>query len=350
MRFYFSRLVKKYTRLMHWRTHSLVLNFRGYLLLTALLMIAICLFKPEATYPKRVYDWYIVVDITQSMNVRDYTLNERAISRIEFTKAALRKGLRELPCGSHVALGMFTERNTLNVAKPVEVCSHYSALDQTIAVMDWRMAWAADSFIAHGLYNAIEQAPKLGKQTRVMFITDGHQAPPANPKYMPTFAGKPGVIKGIILGSGKPALSQIPKLDDKNDISGYWDQEEVLRYGNFGMAETLSVLAMEQGQHDRNSGHGASSEVLSTAHLSGLNEENLKNLAKQTGLEYQKLADIKQLEDVFTQANMSTDRTASNDLRPWLAIPSLLLILAFILSSAAVLPMFIKNNKLFSKY
>ncbi len=324
-----------------------VFNIRGYILLSAVVLLLICLFKPVAILPKSVYDWYIILDITQSMNVRDYTLHNKGISRLEFSKAALRKGLRELPCGSRVALGMFTERNALNIAHPVEVCAHYSALDQVIAKMDWRMAWAADSFIAHGVYSAIEQAPRLSSQTRVLFISDGQQAPPANPKYMPAFAGKAGSVKGFILGAGKTTPSQIPKLDDRNEIEGYWDQEDVLRYGSFGMAETLSALAMEQGQHDRNSGHGASSEILSTANLSALDEANLKKLAKETGLEYQKFTDITQLEDVLTQRNMSTYRSSSTDLRPFLAIPSLIIILAFILSSLAVTSTLIKKLKQF---
>ena len=299
--------------------------------------------------PTAVYDWYVVLDITQSMNVRDYTANNHNVSRLEFIKAELRKGLRALPCGSKVALGMFTERNALNIVRPVEVCAHYSALDQTISKMDWRMAWAADSFIAHGVYSAIEQTPKLGEHTRVLFITDGQQAPPANPKYMPSFAGKAGQVKGIILGAGKTTPSQIPKLDDRNEVAGYWDQEEVLRYGSFGMAETLSALAMEQGQQDRNSGHGAGSEILSTAHLSGLDEKNLKNLAKQTGLVYQKLADNTQLGDVLTQNNMSTYRNTRSDLRPWLAIPSFILILIFIVSSLVVSGTLAKKLRYFKK-
>lgn len=326
-----------------------VFNIRGYVLLSAILLLLVCLFKPVAVLPTAVYDWYVVLDITQSMNVRDYTANNHNVSRLEFIKAELRKGLRALPCGSKVALGMFTERNALNIVRPVEVCTHYSALDQTISKMDWRMAWAADSFIAHGVYSAIEQTPKLGEHTRVLFITDGQQAPPANPKYMPSFAGKVGQVKGIILGAGKTTPSQIPKLDDRNEVAGYWDQEEVLRYGSFGMAETLSALAMEQGQQDRNSGHGAGSEILSTAHLSGLDEKNLKNLAKQTGLVYQKLADNTQLGDVLTQNNMSTYRNTRTDLRPWLAIPTFILILIFIVSSLVVSGTLAKKLRYFKK-
>lgn len=306
---------------------------RGHLILLAVILLTLCLFRPQAQLPNRVYDWLVVIDITQSMNVRDYNLNDQGISRLEYAKLTMRNSLRALPCGSHVALGLFTERNTLNIVRPVEVCAHYSSLDQTISRLDWRMAWAADSFIAHGVYSAIEQATKLGKHMRVLMITDGNQAPPANPKYMPSFTGKAGEVKGYLVGSGQLSPSPIPKLDDRGEVEGYWDSEEVLRYGSFGMAETLSVLAMEQGQHDRNAGHGAGASLLSNAHLSGLDEPALKKLAKQTGLGYIKLDNMAQIEAVLTDKQMATRRWANTDLRPWLAIPALLLGLVYVLSA-----------------
>src|SRR5450830_255646 len=241
-----SRYLKVMRGDQHWR-----LDLRGWLLAASLLLLAICLASPHATLPRRVYDWFIVLDITQSMNVRDYVdehNSSRNISRLEFAKQAIRQSLRKLPCGSQVALGLFTERETLNIVRPLEVCAHFSALDQTVSRMDWRMAWAADSFIAHGVYSAIEQAPTLGKHMRVAFISDGNQAPPVNVKYMPAFMGKPGNVQGTIFGAGKAALSPIPKLDEHDNITGYWDQDEVMQFGTFGMADVLSVLAMEGHQ------------------------------------------------------------------------------------------------------
>jgi len=313
-------------------TRHLHIDNRGYLLLATILLLSICLASPHAHMPRRVFDWFIVLDITQSMNVRDYTsesaTGKRSISRLEEAKLAIRQSLRQLPCGSRVALGLFTERDALNIMRPLEVCAHFSALDQTVARMDWRMAWAADSFIGHGVYSAVEQAPKLGKDLRLAFITDGNQAPPVNPRYMPVFPGKPGAVKGYLLGMGKTALSPIPKLDEQDNVSGYWDQEEVMRYGTFGMAEVLSVLAME-GHQDRNAGHSASQSVLSNAHMSGLDETNLQRLSKTTGLEYHRIEHTQQLVQTLTASKMAIWRTADTDLRPWFAIPALLLLVAF---------------------
>lgn len=316
----------KTDRKIDWRKRCLVL---------VLLLLTLILFRPHWRLPNPVYDWYFVVDITQSMNVPDYQLAGKSVSRLQMAKQSIRKTLSALPCGSQVALGMFTERNVVNVVEPVEVCSHFAALDQTVASMDWRMAWAADSFIAHGVYHALEQAPQLGKQVRLMFFTDGQQAPPANPKYMPGFAGKAGAVQGYLVGMGKPTPSKIPKLDEKNAVSGYWEPEEVQRFGNFGMAETLSVLAMEQGQHDRNAGHGPGNTLLENAHLSALDAENLQRLANTTGLHFVRLDHPGQGSDWATGLGMTAWRWADTDLRSWLAYVACVAWMAYLILTFA---------------
>ncbi len=307
---------------------------QALILPAAFLLLTLSLLHPQAVLPSRVSDWFIVIDITQSMNVRDYSLDGRHVSRLEYAKRTVRNALRGLPCGSRVALGMFTERQTLMVVKPLEVCRHYASLDEIVGRMDWRMAWAADSFITHGLFSAIDVSSRLGPDTRLMYITDGHQAPPANPRYMPVFSGKPGRVAGVILGAGKTAQSPIPKLDERNEIGGYWTQEEVMRFGNFGMAETLSVLAMEQGQHDRNAGHGPGNSALSSAHLSGLDEENLRRLSRATGLEYARLEDAGVMRQWMHSHRMATWRKTQVDLRMAFALPGFALILLYFMPPA----------------
>lgn len=303
---------------------------RGRMLLAAIVLLAISLLQPHATLPRRVFDWFMVLDISQSMNVRDMSDQDSAISRLEFSKRAMRQALRNLPCGSRVALGMFTERNTTNITHPLEVCAHFGALDETIARMDWRMAWAADSFIAHGLFSAISQTPKLGKESRLVFMTDGDQAPPANPKYMPEFSGKVGEVKGYIAGTGSLTPSRIPKLDDKDNIESYWELEDVQRFATFGMAEVQSVLEME-GYHGRNAPHGANPEESSGAHYSALKESNLQRMAKVTGLDYTRLTSVRDLANAMNKTKMAAWRPARTDLRAWLAIPAMWLILLFFL-------------------
>lgn len=305
----------------------------GHVLLFTLVLLSICLAKPRLMLPTPVYDWLIVVDITQSMNARDYMQRQLGVSRLEYAKYSIRQAVRELPCGSKVSIAMFTERNALNIVRPVEVCEHYASIDQTVDKMDWRMAWAADSFIAHGVYSAIGLVDKFTSKPNVIFLTDGHQAPPANPTYMPKFAGEKGKVNGVLVGIGQLEAAAIPKLDDRNEVAGYWSTEDVQQYGSFGMAETLSVLAMEQKQHDRNAGHGPGAEFLADAHLSALNEKNLQSIADETGLEYMRLQDTQQLIQVMQSFRYSSIRRAETDLRTWLGWPALALTLFYVLNS-----------------
>lgn len=315
-------------------------DWRGRLLLLAIILLAICLFKPQANLPKRVFDWFIVLDITQSMNVRDMTEREQAISRLAYSKNAIRASLKSLPCGSRVAIGLFTERDTTTVTYPMEVCAHFAALDETIAHLDWRMAWAADSFIINGLLSAIEQTPKLNsrfdkkmskldKNMRLAFISDGHQAPPINPDYAPKFEGKVGAVKGVVLGVGGEIPVRIPKLDEDDNISGYWELEEVMRYATFGVSKhTQSVLDMEN-QHGRNAPHGSNPAEQTNAHLSALDESNLKALAKMTGLDYWRFNHADEMAYALTSNDMSTWRISQTDLRAWFAIPAMFLLMLF---------------------
>lgn len=320
------------------RLNPLQLSWRGRGIMLTVVLLLIAMLAPSATMPRRVFDWFFVLDITQSMNVRDYTLDGKSISRLEFSKKAMREALRELPCGSMVALGMFTERGSQNIVQPLEVCAHFSALDQTIDHMDWRMAWAADSFITHGVLSAASMTPKLGEHMRLAFFTDGHQAPPSNPDYLPKYEGKPGDIQGLLIGTGKEELSRIPKLDEHDNITGYWELEEVMRFATFGMVSAQSVAEMEASQevvadedglNHRNASHGRNPAEDTQANLSGLDSKTLERLAETTGLQYERLQSPRGFARDATAHGMSTWRSGKTDLRPWLGVPALLLVLAF---------------------
>jgi mxaL protein len=216
----------------------------------------------------------------------------------------------------------------------MEVCAHFAALDETVAHLDWRMAWAADSFIINGLFSAVAQTPKLNsrldKDMRLAFISDGHQAPPINPDYAPKFEGKVGEVKGSIFGVGGTTPARIPKLDADDNISAYWELDEVMRYASFGVSKkTQSVLDMENEQHGRNSPHGKTPAESINAHLSALDESNLKALANVTGLDYFRLGNDNTMADVLTSNKLATWRKSTTDLRAWFAIPAMFLILLF---------------------
>lgn len=306
-------------------------DYRGILLLAILAMLVVTMFKPTMRLPSPVQRWLIVVDITQSMNVSDYWVDQKSVSRLEFSKRAIRQALSHLPCGSEVALGVFTERSIVTVLKPLEVCEHFNALDETVAQLDWRMAWAADSFVAHGLYDAIYKVKKINENLRMAFITDGHQAPPLSEGNTPQFEGKTGQVLGTILGVGGSKPAPIPKFDEKNNVTGYWDKEEVMRFATFGVnRKTQSVLEMEEGYHGRNAPHGNNPAEEENAHLSALDATHLAALANQTGLEYSTLHHPGALSAILNASQFATWQPSTIDLRPWLAIICLIMAVLYL--------------------
>ena len=62
---------------------------RLLLLSTALSLALLALVAPQALVKRASFDVLVVVDITGSMNTRDYSAAGRPISRLEFVKAAL---------------------------------------------------------------------------------------------------------------------------------------------------------------------------------------------------------------------------------------------------------------------
>jgi mxaL protein len=139
-----------------------------------------------------------------------------------------------------------------------------------------------------------------------------------------------GEVKGSIFGVGGTTPARIPKLDADDNISAYWELDEVMRYATFGVSKkTQSALDMENEQHGRNSPHGKNPAESTNAHLSALDESNLKALANVTGLDYFRLGNDNTMADVLTRNKLATWRKSNTDLRAWFAIPAMLFVLLF---------------------
>ncbi len=83
----------------------------------------------------------IVLDVTRSINVRD--MDGR--SRLHMAQEVLTGWIASQPCSVRVGLGFFTERRSLTLIKPVEICSDYSALTGALSGLEWRMVWEGAS-------------------------------------------------------------------------------------------------------------------------------------------------------------------------------------------------------------
>ncbi|MFE1599924.1 vWA domain-containing protein [Methylobacterium sp. ID0610] len=284
---------------------------RGRLLAGAALLTGLALAMPPLALTRSRVEALLVVDITGSMNTRDYVQDGRPASRLEVAKAALRRMAADLPCGSRLGLGLFSERRVFLLFEPLEVCADFAPLDGALAGLDWRMAWDGDSRIAAGLHRAVALAGELGSD--LVFVTDGHEAPPLPASGAPPFEDRPGAVRGLIVGTGGYGLSPIPRYDDRGRETGFYGPGDVPHENRFGPpppdAET------REGYNPRNAPYGAL-PAQGNEHLSSVREAHLRRLAGETGLAYAHLAGPDGLAGLVTAAATARPVRAVIDLRP----------------------------------
>lgn len=255
----------------------------------AALAFLVALLRPGFTWPGVAGQTLVVVDITQSMNVADMRRDGRPATRLAYTRDLIGEVIARLPCGHRVGVAAFTERKTTLLIAPIEVCAHAAALRDTLAALDTRMAWAADSHLYYGLYSALDEIERRHPGTAVAFFSDGHQAPALFPGREPRYERHAGTPPGLLFGVGGSLPQPVPKLDADGRVAGYWTQDEAASFASAG-APTLSVVDMERmaaGQDVRNAPQrpaGADAE-----HLSQRRDAVLEALASITGLGVQTL-------------------------------------------------------------
>ncbi|HKU17106.1 MAG TPA: VWA domain-containing protein [Steroidobacteraceae bacterium] len=272
-------------------------------LVAAILVLGLAL--PTVPLQRSVFDYIVVLDISQSMNVEDYELDGAQVSRLDFARDAARRALRSLPCGSRVGWGAFTGGRTLLLLAPVEVCSSYNDLLASLAQIDGRMRWAEASEVAKGLYWAIEAAQSTASKPNLLFVSDGQEAPPLE------FAELPGLldkikdhsIRGWLVGAGGEEPSPIPKVDPDGTRHGFWRPDEVLQ----------SEAAID----------GATPGL---EHFSSVREEHLQRLARDLHLDYTRLTGLGSLSDAMRDRRFARQRQVPTDLS-WVAAALALLVL-----------------------
>ncbi len=261
-------------------------DYRFWFLLLALATMLSSFVYPTKIEPRPTYQIIAIVDITRSMNAEDYHLDEKTVSRLEFVKHTLSELLLQLPCESKLGLGVFTDRRSTLLFDPIDVCTGHNELDTAIKALDWRMAWAADSRIASGLFSTLEML-KDRKET-ILFMTDGHEAPPINPRYRTDFSSVKNKLKGLVIGVGGTQPVPIPKYNQHGEREGFYSAEDVPHRSAFGESD-LNPEKIE-GYNVRNAPFG-SAEAIGTEHLSALNESYLSQLSLEAGFEYLRLTE-----------------------------------------------------------
>jgi mxaL protein len=259
-------------------------DWRLLLIVTALALTIAAMIGFHLIRNQHVANAVAVVDITGSMNTRDMGNPVGSETRFEAVRKALVRLIQNLPCQSRIGLGLFTERISFLLFNPVEVCGNYDALESAFSDINWRMAWQADSYIAKGLYSAIDIASSI--KSDLVFLTDGHEAPPLPYTGTPPFPGKPGDVKGLIVGVGGQEKSPIPKYDEDGRQIGVYGPSDVPQDNRIGQAPPGADK--REGYNPRNAPFGAMPEG-GDEHLSSVKTAHLKDLAQHTGLTYVEL-------------------------------------------------------------
>ena len=297
-------------------------------LLIACVALATALFMPPIALKRAFPDVVAVFDITQSMNVADATLNGQPVSRLKFAKSALIQTLSQMPCGSKLGLGIFTEYRTYLMFLPVEVCANRPELADNIEHLDGRMAWAGASEIAKGINSARRQLKGLEHPTALAFFTDGHEAPPINAQYRIELHSGGGVVEGTLIGVGGLTPQPIPKIDPEGHAAGVWEADEVLQTDLYAAgrqgSEAHEAMAESTPQGPV---PAALRGTPGSEHLSGLHQGYLQLLAAEGKLAYRRLDTANSLTAIFTSAAMTQPRTTPTDLRWMAAVVALIALL-----------------------
>jgi len=292
------------------------------LLASAFILLIAAAFKPAIPLPRNIYSYILVADISQSMNVVDTTLNGKPTSRIAYTQYMMHHVVASMPCGTHVSIGLFAGVSIAALYNPIEVCSNYAAIQDTIDHLDWRTAWSGNSRLRDSMFALARILRAFPEPAQVVYFTDGEEAPKLhafNTKDLTNFQGGNG---WLFVGVGSDKGSPIPKLDEKNQLIGFWSND------SFAMQPGIAQISEANlGVRDNNVAGSTGDR-----YVSKLQEEYLQSLAKEVSANY---VHGDSLQSILSA--MHKQKPARRDIAPY-DIQWILASIAGILLLAAYLP------------
>lgn len=301
------------SRLLTGLRHAWNLGPDRWLLGAAAVALGVALLRPSLAIERPLFNHVVVLDVTQSMNVQDALVDGKPVSRLALAKQALREALLQLPCGSKLGLGLFTEYRSYLLLAPVEVCANLQELRATLAHIDGRMAWTGNSEVAKGLFSGLAIAQQLPDKPALVFVTDGHEAPPLEARNWPRFNLQAGEVPGWIVGVGGLTPLPIPKIDPLGRPLGFWRADEVLQADPRGANRDAAPDAAKSKGSE---------------HLSSLREAHLRRLAAETGLKFMRLQDTGEMGPALTEPALARPVPGRADLRWGPSLLALLFLLA----------------------
>lgn len=301
------------------------------LLLAVLILLLLALLKPSVPVKRDIHSYFFIVDITQSMNAADMQVNGKPASRLDHTKQLLRETISSLPCDTKVGLGMFSGVNVVTLYLPVEVCSNFSAIQDTLDHIDWRNAWTADSRVRESMLSTSRVVSNFPEPAQVVFFTDGEEAPKLhafNTRDLSTLQNADG---WLLVGIGSDEGAAIPKYTEKNQLLGYWSHESMqLAPG----AAPIAAAGLLNRKKDI-------AESVNDRYLSKLSEATMQAMAKEISATY-----VRGDSFVTLQSAMKKQKPARHEWTPW-SLSSVLAGFAGLYLLLAYMPIsrFVKKGK-----
>ena len=244
-----------------------------FFLLVSFFLLVLALVNPSIPVNQSLYNYILIADISQSMNTEDMKINQKTVSRLDYTKHIMSRLVEDFPCGTKVSIGLFAGVSVSATYSPIEVCENFSNINTTISKLDWRVTWSGNTRIRESVINLARLIRSFPESAQVVYFTDGEEAPKLhvfNTRDLEQFqGGNDWLFVGIGSNEGAP----IPKYDNKNQLIGYWSND------SFALQPGIAQISESNiGVRDNKVASGATDR-----YMSKLDSEYLEKLAKEIG-------------------------------------------------------------------
>jgi mxaL protein len=297
----------------------LIENFETVLLVLAIGMLALALLKPNINLKQAVHNYLLVADVSQSMNAEDEKLNDKAVSRLDYTRVLMKKIVQSSPCGTYFSVGVFASDNVALLITPLEVCKNLDGIIDSIDHLEWRMAWKGNSRLSFGVRAAANTFDSLNVPAQMLFFTDGDEAPRVNVTIKQDLSGIQIGQNFTFVGIGGHEKVGVPRYNSNNKRVGYWPISDNNNAGAVG----VTYADPSQDEPDPPVAYAEYDRFLSQ-----LEEEYLKSLAGEINATYIKGVDHPSFYDFVQKQKPAASFVSEYSIR-WLY---LLLALSFALA------------------
>ncbi len=200
-------------------------NHETALYAAAAMFLLLALVKPEIQLKQEVHNYLLLADVSQSMNAEDVKLGGKNVSRMAYTRHLMKKVVETSPCGTYISVGVFAAENVALLFMPLEVCTNYDVITDSIDHLEWRMAWAGNSRLSFGIKAAASVFDSLNTPAQMLFFTDGDEAPKVNAINKLDLSNVQIGRNVVFVGVGGHQPVPIPRYNAANKWVGFWSSD-----------------------------------------------------------------------------------------------------------------------------